>query len=101
MVDAQVMRSVVVLTQTLASVTVCATIHSPSPQTFALFDRLILLLRGRVAYFGDSGARTRAPYPAAPCSPPHARRCATAPLLARWLTALKRSWTLCATLCLS
>ena len=57
---AQVMRSVVVLTQTLASITVCATIHSPSPQTFALFDRLIILLRGRIVYFGDNGARAHA-----------------------------------------
>ena len=37
-------------------ITVCATIHSPTPYTFNLFDRLLLLLRGDVAYFGPSGA---------------------------------------------
>ena len=37
-------------------ITVCATIHSPTPYTFKLFDRLLLLLRGDVAYFGPSGA---------------------------------------------
>lgn len=36
-------------------ITICATIHSPTPYCFALFDRLILLLRGRVVYFGDRG----------------------------------------------
>lgn len=33
----------------------CATIHSPTPYTFNLFDRLLLLLRGRVVYFGPNG----------------------------------------------
>ena len=27
-------------------VTICATIHSPSPYTFDLFDRLLVLVRG-------------------------------------------------------
>jgi ATP-binding cassette subfamily G (WHITE) protein 2 len=35
--------------------TVCATIHSPTPYTFNLFDRLMILLQGRVAYFGNNG----------------------------------------------
>lgn len=39
--------------------TICATIHSPSARTFALFDSLLLLLRGRVTYFGPRGARRR------------------------------------------
>ena len=34
---------------------VCATIHSPTPYCFNLFDRLLLLLRGRVVYFGPNG----------------------------------------------
>ena len=38
-----------------AGVTVCATIHSPTPFAFALFDRLMMLLRGRVIYFGHNG----------------------------------------------
>ena len=33
----------------------CATIHSPTPYCFNLFDRLLLLLRGRVVYFGPNG----------------------------------------------
>lgn len=36
--------------------TVCATIHSPTPYCFHLFDRLLLLLRGQVVYFGTGGA---------------------------------------------
>ena len=35
--------------------TVVATIHCPPPHTFALFDRLLVLQRGRVAYFGGNG----------------------------------------------
>ncbi len=37
-------------------ITICATIHSPTPYTFNLFDRLLLLLKGRVVYFGPNGA---------------------------------------------
>ena len=48
-------------------ITICATIHSPTPFAFALFDALIILLRGRVVYFGDRGAR--------PCAPGHIARC--------------------------
>ncbi len=49
----QVMR----VTQGLArgGITVCATIHCPPPHTFALFDRLLVLQRGRVVYFGSNG----------------------------------------------
>ncbi len=39
-----------------SGITVCATIHSPTPYCFSLFDRLLLLLRGQVAYFGPCGA---------------------------------------------
>ena len=41
-------------------VTICATIHSPTPYAFSLFDSLMILLRGRVVYFGDRGADPRA-----------------------------------------
>ena len=54
----QVMEMVVALTRTNNSITVCATIHSPSPQTFGLFDKLIILLSGRIVYFGNNGALT-------------------------------------------
>ena len=45
------------VTQSLArsGMTVCATIHCPPPHTFALFDRLLVLQRGRVVYFGGNG----------------------------------------------
>ena len=49
------MECVAALTRTSGSITVCATIHSPSPQTFSLFGRVIILLRGRMVYFGDNG----------------------------------------------
>lgn len=34
---------------------VCATIHSPTPRTFAVFDRLMLLVCGHVVYAGPCG----------------------------------------------
>ena len=36
-------------------ITLCATIHSPTPYCFDLFDRLTILLHGRVAYAGANG----------------------------------------------
>ena len=39
----------------LEGMTVCATIHSPSPFTFHLFERLLLMAGGRIAYFGQNG----------------------------------------------
>lgn len=52
-----VARQVIRVTQSLArsGMTVCATIHCPPPHTFALFDRLLVLQRGRVVYFGGNG----------------------------------------------
>lgn len=35
-------------------VTVCATIHSPTSYCFNLFDKLMMLVRGRVVYFGSN-----------------------------------------------
>ena len=40
-----------------SGMTICATIHSPTPATFALFGRVIILLRGQMVFFGDNGAR--------------------------------------------
>jgi len=34
--------------------TICATIHSPTQYCFNLFDQLIMLVRGRVVYFGQT-----------------------------------------------
>ncbi|KAL6759459.1 P-loop containing nucleoside triphosphate hydrolase protein [Haematococcus lacustris] len=34
--------------------TICATIHSPTSQCFNLFDRLIMLVKGKVVYFGPT-----------------------------------------------
>ena len=36
--------------------TICATIHSPTPFCFRLFDRMMILLRGHMAYAGPNGA---------------------------------------------
>eukprot|EP00891_Asterochloris_glomerata_P001938 jgi/Astpho2/1938/gw1.00038.347.1_t len=38
------------------NITIAATIHSPTPKTFALFDRILILQRGRVVYFGPNGS---------------------------------------------
>lgn len=38
-------------------ITTVATIHSPTPYTFSLFDRVLLMLRGRVVYFGSNGSQ--------------------------------------------
>ena len=34
---------------------ICCTIHSPTPRTFKLFDRLMLLVGGNLVYFGPCG----------------------------------------------
>ena len=36
-------------------ITICATIHCPPPHTFTLFDRALILQRGRTVYFGTNG----------------------------------------------
>lgn len=46
----------VVKSLALMGITVCATIHSPTPYAFGLFDRLMLLLRGSPIYFGPNGS---------------------------------------------
>ncbi len=53
--DSRVAFSVVKMLQGLAHKhrkAVVVTIHQPSPQTFALFDKVMFLAEGRVAYFG-------------------------------------------------
>lgn len=54
--DSYTSNEVMTVVKNLASrgLTVLATIHSPTPYCFNLFDRLLLLLRGNVVYFGDS-----------------------------------------------
>lgn len=49
----EVMDTVAALART--GITVCATIHSPTPHVFRLFDRLFVILQGRTAYFGPNG----------------------------------------------
>jgi len=34
--------------------TIICTIHQPASDTFALFDKLLLMSEGRVAYYGDA-----------------------------------------------
>ena len=51
---AQVMTVVKALVK--SGITICATIHSPTPYCFNLFDTLMILLRGHVVYFGENGA---------------------------------------------
>ncbi|KAK9845354.1 hypothetical protein WJX81_004187 [Elliptochloris bilobata] len=55
--DSYTAHEVMRVTQSLArgGITVCATIHCPPPHTFALFDRLLVLQRGRMVYFGANG----------------------------------------------
>uniref|UniRef100_A0A1D2A9Y0 ABC transporter domain-containing protein n=4 Tax=Auxenochlorella protothecoides TaxID=3075 RepID=A0A1D2A9Y0_AUXPR len=55
--DSYTSNEVMTTVKTLArrGLTVCATIHSPTPYCFHLFDRLLLLLRGQVVYFGTGG----------------------------------------------
>ena len=53
----EVMTVVKGLTRT--GITICATIHNPTPYCFNLFDRLMILLHGRVVYSGENGARPR------------------------------------------
>lgn len=48
----EVMDTVAELART--GITVCATIHSPTPHVFRLFDRLFVILQGRTAYFGPN-----------------------------------------------
>jgi ABC-type lipopolysaccharide export system ATPase subunit len=53
----QVMKVVKDLTKT--GITICATIHNPTPYCFNLFDRLMILLHGRVVYSGENGVPPR------------------------------------------
>jgi ATP-binding cassette, subfamily G (WHITE), member 2 len=40
-----------------SGVTVVATIHSPSAVAFAMFDRVLMLVRGTTAYFGPNNGK--------------------------------------------
>ena len=37
------------------NVTIVATIHSPTAYAFSLFNSLMMLIKGRVVYFGPQG----------------------------------------------
>lgn len=43
-----------------------SSIHAPSPDTFALFDRVLILQRGRAVYFGENGEVMRGHGPCLP-----------------------------------
>ena len=49
-----------------SGMTIAATIHSPTPRTFDLFDRVLILQRGRIVYFGDNGESARHYFAASP-----------------------------------
>ncbi|GLI60770.1 hypothetical protein VaNZ11_003002 [Volvox africanus] len=55
--DSFTAREVTEVVQSLAKdgTTICATIHSPSSASFALFDRVIVLVSGWIVYFGETG----------------------------------------------
>ncbi len=38
-----------------SGITVCATIHAPTHYVFSQCDRLLMLLRGKLCYFGRNG----------------------------------------------
>ena len=39
-----------------SGITICSTIHSPTPRCFSLFDHVLILLRGHLVYDGSPGA---------------------------------------------
>ena len=51
------LRQVMTVVRSLVArgITICATIHCPPPHTFTLFDRALILQRGRTVYFGTNG----------------------------------------------
>lgn len=57
--DSYTSNEVMTVVKNLAStgITICATIHSPTPYCFALFDRMLLLLSGKMVYFGRNGSQ--------------------------------------------
>ena len=50
------------LSQTQDSMTICATIHSPTAHAFAQFGKMIILLQGRMVYFGSVGESLKVPH---------------------------------------
>jgi ATP-binding cassette subfamily G (WHITE) protein 2 len=57
--DSYTSNEVMTVVKNLAStgITICATIHSPTPYSFSLFDRMLLLLSGKMVYFGRNGTQ--------------------------------------------
>ena len=49
-----------------SGITIAATIHSPTPRTFQLFDRVLILQRGRIVFFGDNGESAKQYFAASP-----------------------------------
>ena len=69
-------------------ITVCATIHSPSPYSFQLFDRLYMLVGGRTIYFGPNGEAAESFFTKTLGAPPAAEASSTGHVLspAEWMT---------------
>ena len=44
-------------------ISICASVHAPTPSTFNLFETLIFLLRGRLVYYGSNGTSACVPVP--------------------------------------
>ena len=49
-----------------SGMTIAATIHTPTSRTFQLFDRILILQRGRIVYFGDNGEAARSYFTSSP-----------------------------------
>lgn len=57
--DSYTANEVMSVVRSLANygITVCATVHSPTSYVFNLFDRSMMLLKGKVVYFGENGGQ--------------------------------------------
>ncbi|KAK9904972.1 hypothetical protein WJX75_006687 [Coccomyxa subellipsoidea] len=68
--------------------TICATIHSPTPSCFRLFDCMMILLRGKVVYAGPNGLSAIHFFEATNPSVPHYGQQGVADNQAEWIVDL-------------
>lgn len=76
-------------------ITVVCTIHSPTPYTFNLFDDIMILLRGRVAYFGANGPAAKLYFERTNPDAPAFGSQGTSDNLAEWIVGLTTSVSIC------